>query len=464
MGVGRWYRVRARLNHLAGRNPTVVRFWTRIHVWLYRASGGRLMSRWSGMPVLVLETVGRRSGRQWANPLVYLRDGGRLVVLAAAAGSDRTPAWWLNLRSAGRGLVHLGRERRWVSPHLVHGAERDRLWRRFAEAYPDIESFRSYTDRGLPLVILKRIDSPAPERDTRMDLTTQLGSVREVELSNGRVEYRERGTGPALLFVHGLWVNGGLWRKVVPPLSGRYRCVAPDLPFGAHRIGLKPGADLSPRGVAEMLAELIDKLGLEDVTLVANDTGTAFAQVFAAEYPHKIARLALTPGDAFTNFLPYPIKPMRLAAYVPGLMPPLAWFWRTSFGKRLIMAPLAKRRPPDEVLESFFRPATHSADIRGDLAQVLRHARPSVTLRAARKLPGFGNPTLIVWTKTGNLVFPLRHAHRLAELFPHSQLRTIEDSYAFIPEDQPEQLAALLDEFVTSSPAEPTAHRHSRAM
>jgi len=127
----------------------------RLHARLYRISGGRVLPRWfAGAPVMVLETVGRRSGQRRATPVLYLRDGDAFVVLAANAGSDRTPAWWLNLREAGTGEIVVGRRRLRVRPRLPAGAERDRLWRAFVEMYPQAEHYTRFTDRALPLIAL----------------------------------------------------------------------------------------------------------------------------------------------------------------------------------------------------------------------------------------------------------------------------------------------------------------------
>jgi len=78
-----------------------------------------------------------------------------------------------------------------------------------------------------------------------MSLSSDLGELKEVELAPGTIRYRERGTGEPIVFVHGLLVNGDLWRKVVPQLADRYRCITPDLPLGSHEIPMKPDADLS---------------------------------------------------------------------------------------------------------------------------------------------------------------------------------------------------------------------------
>jgi deazaflavin-dependent oxidoreductase (nitroreductase family) len=128
----------------------------RLHARLYAFSGGRFLPRWfAGAPVMVLETVGRRSGRKRATPVLYLRDGDAFVVLAANAGADRTPAWWLNLREAGAGEIIVGCRRTRVQPRLLAGAERDHVWQAFIEMYPQAEYYTAFTDRVLPLIALE---------------------------------------------------------------------------------------------------------------------------------------------------------------------------------------------------------------------------------------------------------------------------------------------------------------------
>jgi deazaflavin-dependent oxidoreductase (nitroreductase family) len=130
----------------------------RLHARLYLFSGGRLGKRWfAGAPVMVLQTVGRRSGELRTAPVLYLRDGDRLVVMAANAGADRVPRWWLNLPAAGVGEAVIGRDRVTVSPRVVVGEERARLWRAFVRMYPQAQEYPAFTDRDLPLVALEPI-------------------------------------------------------------------------------------------------------------------------------------------------------------------------------------------------------------------------------------------------------------------------------------------------------------------
>ena len=148
--------VARRSNAIANRHPRAVRAWSRLHARLNRLSRGRLLPRWFGAPVLVLETVGRRSGRVRATPVLFLRDGERFVVYAANAGAHRTPAWWLNLRDAGEAEVVLHGRRIRVRPRLLEGAERERAFMAFCKMYPQAREYPGFTDRPMPLISLEK--------------------------------------------------------------------------------------------------------------------------------------------------------------------------------------------------------------------------------------------------------------------------------------------------------------------
>lgn len=132
-----------------------------------------------------------------------------------------------------------------------------------------------------------------------------------------------------IVFVHGLLMNGTVWDTTVAHLRGRYRCVVPDLPLGAHRPAMEPDADVSPPGNAEILAAFIAALDLNDVTVMGSDTGGAVAQFLAASHPERIGRLVLLPCDLFENYLPPMFRYLQVAAHVPGgiwlLMQSLRW-------------------------------------------------------------------------------------------------------------------------------------------
>ena len=143
------------MSRIAHRRPRTTRRLTRMHAQVLHRSRGRVATRWFGSPVLVLETVGRSSGVRRSAALVYLPDGDDLVVVPANAGAARPPAWWLNLRAAGEGIAHVAGERRRVRPVEARGAERERLWRRFAAVTP-VAQYERAAGRELPVVVLRR--------------------------------------------------------------------------------------------------------------------------------------------------------------------------------------------------------------------------------------------------------------------------------------------------------------------
>src|SRR3954471_23474301 len=102
-----------------------------------------------------------------------------------------------------------------------------------------------------------------------MAISAALGDKRTVEVPAGTIECRERGEGPPVVFVHGVGVNADLWRNVVPALAAHHRCIAPDLPLGSHSHPMRAGTDLSLPGLARIVADLIEALGLDDVAVVA---------------------------------------------------------------------------------------------------------------------------------------------------------------------------------------------------
>jgi pimeloyl-ACP methyl ester carboxylesterase len=276
-----------------------------------------------------------------------------------------------------------------------------------------------------------------------------MAEYREIELSSGKVRFQEEGEGRPVVFVHGLLVNGSLWRKVIPLLDGKQlRSVVPDWPLGAHTTPVRSAADLSPRGMARLIAEFLEALDLNDVTLVANDTGGAIAQLLVVERPERIARLVLTPCDAFANFLPPAFRPLQHLAKAPALLTAALQPLRIRALRRLPIAFgwLSKRPVPDEVSDTWLRPFLTDAAIRRDTARFLRAIDSRDTLAAAERLHTFERPVLLAWAKEDRF-FPLEQAHRLAELFPDAQVEEIPDSYTFVPEDQPERLAALIAEF-----------------
>lgn len=283
-----------------------------------------------------------------------------------------------------------------------------------------------------------------------------MEASREIRLSTGTIRYRDEGStdGPVLVFIHGFLVDGELWRKVTARTTSWARCIRPDLPLGSHTIPMDDNADLSPAGVAALIAEFIEALDLRDVTVIGNDTGGAITQVLVTEHPERIGRLVLTSCDAFEEFPPKLFKPLIKAARGPRSVYGLLAGTKSAKVRNspLVYGWAAKHGIPDEVTEAWVTPALTDAAVRRDIAKLCRGIDPKVTLDAAAKLAAFDKPTLIVWAAQDKF-FSQDLGRRLAAVIPDARFELIEDSYAFVPEDQPARLAELLEEFAGSQSA-----------
>ena len=270
---------------------------------------------------------------------------------------------------------------------------------------------------------------------------------KTVNLKAGTVLYEESGVGNPIVFVHGVFVNGNLWRHVVEELGHSYRCIVPDWPLGSHSQAMKDEADLSTPGLARIVAEFLEKLDLHDVTLVGNDTGGAICQLAMVDHADRIGRVVLTSCDAFEVYPPSPFSFLRIIPSVPGLAFLLAQSMRFSSIRRLPIAYgwVMKELPPRVVLDSYTRPLLDRA-IRRDAKKMLRGISNGHTIDAARRLSGFDRPVLLAWAEEDKL-FPVSLAERLRAVLPRAQLRVIPRARTFVAEDQPVELAAAIAEF-----------------
>jgi pimeloyl-ACP methyl ester carboxylesterase len=276
-------------------------------------------------------------------------------------------------------------------------------------------------------------------------VSSALGERRTVQVPAGTIEYRERGDGPPLVFVHGVAVNADLWRRVVPGLARDHRCIALDVPLGGHSIALDGEPDLSLFGVARIVADFLAALDLSEVTVVGNDTGGAVSQALVGRHPERIGRLVLTSCDAFENFPPKAVAYLPWLARVPGSFRLLGHALRLRPLQRLpITYGWASHRPVEpRIVDSYLKGLRSSAGVRRDFARMLRAADRRDTLEAAELLRGFDRPALVAWAADDRF-FPREHGRRLAELLPQGRFELVESSRTFIPEDNPEALVELL--------------------
>jgi pimeloyl-ACP methyl ester carboxylesterase len=285
-----------------------------------------------------------------------------------------------------------------------------------------------------------------------------LGAPRELDLPQGRLRYFEAGTGPPIVFAHGLLVNANLWRKVVANLAPSFRCISLDLPLGAHTLPMPDGCDLTPHGLADLIADAIESLALKDVTLVGNDTGGALCQMVVTRRPERVGRLVLTSCDYRDDFPPRMFRYFKPAAAIPGAM-------------KLLMAPMRLRaprqlpfafgwlvtRPIDRAAEdSYVLPGMTVHGVDRDFKRVIKAVHPRYTNEAADRLREFDKPALIAWSRDDRLFKPA-HARRLADDLPNARLEWIAGARTFSPEDEPGRLAESIAGFVREpAPGEPS--------
>ena len=219
-------------------------------------------------------------------------------------------------------------------------------------------------------------------------------------------------------------MNGDLWRGVVPALAGDYRCIAPDLPWGAHSHPLHEDADMSLPGLGRILADFIEALGLEDVTIVANDTGGAVTQWTVGHHAERIGRLVLTSCDAFDKYPADAAAYLKLAGRSRALMWLVGWSVQFKFVQRLPTAyGWTTKKPIDEaIMRSYTDPIRRNAGVRRDLARLLRAVDNRHMYEAAEALRSFDKPTLLLWAADDKL-FPVDYGRRLSEHFPQGALR-----------------------------------------
>lgn len=284
------------------------------------------------------------------------------------------------------------------------------------------------------------------------------------QLTAGEIDYLDSGgDGPVIVLLHGVNMDATVWRHVVGALGPDFRCVAPTLPFGSHRLPMDYPELVTHRGVAAMVGELLDALDLVDVTLVMNDWGGA--QFLLADGHDRLAGAALVACEAFDNFPPgQPGRAIATSARVPALLWLATWLQQFRWFRR---APggwgwMSKRPIDEDVLDRWFTPALRDPAVRRDLRTFAlstpsRHDLADLTKRLRR----VDLPVLVAWAKEDKLM-PREHGPRLAEIFTNSHLVEIEDSYTLVPEDQPTTLAAELQHFIHTWATAPKQDLHAR--
>ena len=280
------------------------------------------------------------------------------------------------------------------------------------------------------------------------DTVDRSGSIRRsVNTPSGRISYVDVGSGPVLLFVHGVLMNKHLWRHQMHELSDVRRCIALDL-LAHGDTEISADQDVSVTANATMIAEFLDALGIADVDIVGNDSGGGICQIFAALHPGRVRTLTLTDCDASDNWPPAAFQPFVDMAVAGGLHDALT----------AMLTDTSRYRAPDALgpayqdsasvsdadIATYLTPFLRTEQRTRDLQRFLAAFDNRHTLAIENQLRALRAPTLIVWG-TDDAYFPTRWAHWLADTIPGAGTPVeVPGARLFFVEEHPQALTAPL--------------------
>jgi pimeloyl-ACP methyl ester carboxylesterase len=267
--------------------------------------------------------------------------------------------------------------------------------------------------------------------------------MAEIALKEATIEFQEFGpqdsVHPPVLFVHGILVDGRLWREVAEGLARRgFRCIVPTWPLGSHTVPVNDATALSLPGVAAMINDVIVALDLSNVTLVGSDTGGGLCQLVVDAYPDRISRLVLTNCDAFDKCPPFPFDvafgllrgPISIKALFGQLrLRPLR---HSPLGFGLLI-----NKPDPHVTSAWLQPCLKDSRICRDLAALLRQVATTDLTDVATRLSRFTAPVMLVWGQQDRCFTP-GLGRRLAGLFSNGKLIEVADAKTFVALDAPD--------------------------
>jgi pimeloyl-ACP methyl ester carboxylesterase len=282
--------------------------------------------------------------------------------------------------------------------------------------------------------------------------------MASIDLPHGTLHYHQAGSGSPIVFLHGYLMGANLWGPVVQLLAGEFRCITPELPFGAHPTPMRPGADLSSAGVGRLAADFLQGLDLHQAILIGNDSGGAIAQVVAARHPQRLGGLVLATCDAFDNHPPRLFRPLITAART-GVLTPLLASLKARPVRSLPSAYgwLSHHRPPHALIDGWLANYLADRGVRRDTRRLLAALGEDAFMgQIAAELAGFTKPALLAWAADDKF-FPLAHARRLAGILPDARLELIQASRTWVMRDQPQRTAQLIGHFARHTATTRTA-------
>jgi pimeloyl-ACP methyl ester carboxylesterase len=264
----------------------------------------------------------------------------------------------------------------------------------------------------------------------------------------GEISYLDLGAGPTALFVHGIATNAYLWRHVMDALSGQRRCIAIDLPLHGQS-PVTAEQDLSLTALAAGLDDFCEVLGLTGIDLVANDTGGAIAQIFAARHPQRLATLTLTNCDTVDNLPPEAFKPMVELAAAGNLAPSaVAMFANLEAAAQISFASGYEHldRIDRDVIRSYLEPCFGTIERARQFERLLVSLDVGDLQAVMPQLRELTVPTLVVWG-TGDAFFDVSWAYWLRDTIPGTtRVVTVDGARLFFPEERPMDLVPHLEQ------------------
>jgi pimeloyl-ACP methyl ester carboxylesterase len=291
-----------------------------------------------------------------------------------------------------------------------------------------------------------------------MDLDRFSLGKQFTHVGEARVAYRDEGTGPPVVLLHGCPFSSFVWRNIIPALAAAgHRCLAPDL-LGLGDTETPPGVDWSLPAQAAMVLGWLDALGLDRVAMVGHDHGGAVAQILAAQHPGRVERLVLCNAEAYDNWPSRDERPFVTATQLPvvGRLVLWAWSqpallrWALATGHAVADRSVLTRELADGYTRANLSDPHKRAKTRRFLAGQLDPANNRTTLDALDGLRRFEQPTMLLWGGEDPHFGP-PWAQRLARDIPGVQaVELLDGAGHLLMEDQPERVADILAEFLAT--------------
>ncbi|MBD0322597.1 MAG: alpha/beta fold hydrolase [Aldersonia sp.] len=280
-----------------------------------------------------------------------------------------------------------------------------------------------------------------------------MSELKHLDLHGERVAYQDAGEGEPLLLIHGMAGSSSTWRAMAPMLSKKYRVITPDLP--GHGASAKPRGDYSLGAFAAWLRDLLDELGVEKVTIIGQSLGGGVAMQFAYQHPDYCNRLVLISSGGLgpdVNWI------LRLLS-APGtelLMPVIAPQWVLGAGNKVRswLGGVGVRSPrADEMWDAYS--SLNDRDTRQAFLRTLRSVvdyRGQAVSALNRLYLTSALPTQLIWGDHDTII-PVAHGYAAHEAIPGSRLDVLKGIGHFPHAEEPAQVAAIIDDFVSTAHA-----------